>query len=44
MHTKEQAEAAALANCRADSAVNPRSRETRGSAGESCANATKTLR
>lgn len=44
VHTEEEADAAALAHCRADSAVNPQSCEIRGSVGENCANATKTMR
>lgn len=44
VHTEEEADAAALAHCRADSAVNPDSCRIRGSVGENCANATKTMR
>lgn len=44
VHSEEEADAAALTNCRADSTVNPDSCKIRGSVGESCANATKTMR
>ena len=44
VHTEEESDAAALAHCRADSAVNPQSCEIRGSVGDNCANVSKTMR
>ena len=44
VHNKEAADEAALAHCRADSAVNPDSCMLSGSAGERCATNGQTLR